>query len=305
MAKDYYTVLGVPRNATQEEIKKAYRKLAMQYHPDKNKGNKEAEEKFKEINEAYAVLSDPEKRKIYDLYGSSEFERRYTQEDIFRDFDFESTLRDIGIDLSSFFRRSRGGKGKVFTFNLGDLFNNLFGTSFGEEGYSPFGEIFESYQVDLPLTLEEIIKGGEKEVFLPGTYETIKIKIPQNVREGHILKVKKKTGNKIREYHLKVRLLIPEDLKIDNSDLYLEKEVPMTTFFLGGEVEITTPEGKRLKAKVPAMTKPGAKLRLRGLGLPKTGTARGDLFVVLQPSFPKKLNSEQRELLEKLKILGL
>lgn len=155
------------------------------------------------------------------------------------------------------------------------------------------------------MTLEEIIKGGEKEVFLPDTYETIKIKLPQNIREGSILKVKKKTGNKIREYHLKVRLLTPEGIKIDNSDLYIEKEIPVTTFFLGGEVEITTPEGKRIKAKVPAMIKPGAKLRLKGLGLPKTGVSRGDLFVVLQPSIPKRINPEQRELLEKLRALGL
>lgn len=303
MPKDYYAILGVPKNASQEEIKKAYRKLAMKYHPDRNKGNKEAEEKFKEINEAYAVLSDPEKRKMYDLYGSTEFERRYTQEDIFRGFDFESVFRDIGIDLGSFFRKGKRGE-RVFTFNLGDLLSDLFGTPFGERDYSPFGEVYETYQIELPLTLEEIIKGGEKEVIIPGTYEKIKIKIPKEVQDGSILKIKKKTGHKIREYHLKIRLKLPEGIKVENGNIYMEKEIPLTTFYLGGEIEIVTFDGKRVKAKVPPLTKPGAKLRLKGLGL-SSGGHSGDLYIVLQTKIPVKLSSEQRELLERLKSLGL
>ncbi|MDW8093574.1 MAG: J domain-containing protein [Caldimicrobium sp.] len=303
MPKDYYAILGIPRNATQEEIKKAYRRLAMKYHPDRNKGNKEAEEKFKEINEAYAVLSDPEKRKLYDMYGSAEFERRYTQEDIFKNFDFENIFKDIGIDLSSFFRKGKRGE-RVYTFDLGDLFGNLFRTTFGEEAYSPFGEVYETYQVELPITLEELLYGAEKEILIPGTYERLKVKIPSGIRDGEILKVKKKSGNRVREYYLKVSLNLPKGVKIENGNLQMETEIPMTTFFLGGEIEITTPDGKRVRTKVPTLTKPGAKLRLKGLGLPQ-GAGRGDLFVVLFPKIPSKLTSEQKELLEKLKNLGL
>ncbi|MFN4196439.1 MAG: DnaJ domain-containing protein [Caldimicrobium sp.] len=303
MPKDYYEILGVSRNATQDEIKKAYRKLAMKYHPDRNKGNKEAEEKFKEINEAYAVLSDPEKRKMYDLYGSSEFERRYTREDIFRNFDFESVFRDIGINLGSFFRRGRRGE-SVYTFNLGDIFSDLFGTSFGRETYSPFGEIYETYQLELPLSLEEIIRGGEKEIIIPQTYEKLKIKIPKNIQDGTILKVKKRSGNRIREYHLIVRLKLPEKFKIENGNLYTEKEIPMTTFYLGGEIEIETLDGRKIKAKVPPLTKPGSKLRLKGLGLPQ-GSDKGDLYIILQVKMSEKLTSEQKALLELLRKLGL
>lgn len=304
MPKDYYEILGVSRNATQEEIKKAYRRLAMKYHPDRNKGNKEAEEKFKEINEAYAVLSDPEKRKLYDLYGSTEFEKRYSQEDIFKNFDFESVFRDLGIDLSGFFKRGRRG-GSIFTFDLGDIFANLFGTTFREEVYSPFGEVYETYQFELPLTLDEAIKGGEKEVIAPGTYETLKIKIPPGVEDGTLLKITKRTGNKVKEYNLKVRIKAPEGVKIENGNIYIEKEIPFTTFFLGGEVEITTPEGKRVKTKVPPLVKPGAKLRLKGLGISKREGGKGDIFVILQPSMPGRLTQEQKEYLEKLRTLGL
>ncbi len=304
MAKDYYKILGVPRNATQEEIKRAYRKLAMQYHPDRNQGNKEAEEKFKEINEAYAVLSDPEKRKMYDLYGSTEFEKRYTQEDIFKNFNFEDIFRDIGIDLSSIFGKTKRGKSKIFGFDWGDILSDLFGTSFEREDFSPSGELYETYQLEIPLTLEELIKGGEKEIIIPGTYETIKFKIPSNVQNGSILRVKKKTGNKTKEFLIKINLKVPEGVKIENGNLILEKEIPLTTFYLGGEIEIITPEGKRIKTKIPQLTKPGTKLRLKGLGLPKNGS-QGELFVVLNPKLPSKLTAEQKELLEKLKQLGL
>ncbi len=304
MPKDYYEILGVPRNATQEEIKRAYRRLAMKYHPDRNRGNKEAEEKFKEINEAYAVLSDPEKRKLYDMYGSAEFEKRYTTEDIFRGFDFESVFRDLGIDLGGFFRRNRRG-GKTFVFDLGDLFSNLFGTYFGEEEFSPFGEVYETVQMDLPLTLDDIMKKGEKEVILPGTYETIKIKIPHGVRDGQLLRIKRKEGRKTKEYLFRVRIVPDSGYKVEDGNILIEKEIPLTSFLLGDEIEVTTPDGKKVKAKVPPLIKPGAKLRLRGLGLPLEGGRQGDLYVILQPKIPEKLTSEQRSLIERLKSTGI
>lgn len=304
MPKDYYEILGVPRNATQEEIKKAYRRLAMKYHPDRNRGNKEAEEKFKEINEAYAVLSDPEKRKLYDMYGSAEFEKRYTTEDIFRGFDFESVFRDLGIDLGGFFKRNRRG-GKTFIFDLGNLFSNLFGTYFGEEDFSPFGEVYETIKMDLPLTLDDIMKRGEKEVILPGTYETIKIKIPQGVRDGQILRIKRKEGRKTKEYLFTVRIVPGSGYKVEDGNILIEKEIPLTSFLLGDEIEVTTPDRKKVKAKVPPLIKPGAKLRLRGLGLPLEGGKQGDLYVILQPKIPDKLTTEQKNLIEKLKDTGL
>jgi len=304
MPKDYYKILGVSRDATQEEIKRAYRKLAMKYHPDRNRGNKEAEEKFKEINEAYAVLSDPEKRKLYDMYGSAEFEKRYTTEDIFRGFDFESVFRDLGIDLGGFFKRNRRG-GRTFIFDLGDLFSNLFGTYFGEEEFSPFGEIYETIQIDLPLTVEEIIKKREKEVILPGTYETIKIKIPQGVKDGQILRIKRKEGRRTKEYLFRVRIISDSRYKVENGNIIIEKEIPLTSFLLGDEIEVKTPDGKKVKTKVPPLIKPGAKLRLKGLGLPLSGGSQGDLYVILQPIIPDKLTSEQKELIEKLKRSGL
>ncbi|MCS7279306.1 MAG: J domain-containing protein [Thermodesulfobacteriaceae bacterium] len=306
MSKDYYKILGVKKDATQEEIKRAYRKLAMKYHPDRNRGSKEAEEKFKEINEAYAVLSDPEKRKLYDLYGSAEFERRYTTEDIFRGFDFENVFKDLGIDLGAFFSKRNKKGGQTFVFDLGEIFSNLFRGPFEEES-SPFGSYQETIQTELPLTIEEMIRGGEKEVFLPGTFERVKIKIPQGVKEGQVLRITKKIGPTLKNYLFRVKLVSSsyKDFKVEDGNLIIEREIPITSFFLGDEIEFTTLEGKKIKAKVPPMTKPGAKLKLRNLGLPLEGGKRGDLYVVLMPQMPSYLTAEQKELIKKLKETGL
>jgi molecular chaperone DnaJ len=147
--RDYYEVLGVPKNASKDEIKDAYRKLAMQFHPDRNKAP-EAEEKFKEISEAYAVLSDDQKRQQYDTLGHAGFDQRYTAEDIFRGADFESIFRDIG-------------------FGFGDIFRTLFGGGFGGGGFRERVNRGQDLVYDLELTLEEAAKGVEKDILVPRT----------------------------------------------------------------------------------------------------------------------------------------
>ncbi len=312
MPKDYYKILGVPRNATQEEIKKAYRRLALKYHPDRNRGNKEAEEKFKEINEAYAVLSDPEKRRQYDLFGSAEFERRYTEEDIFRGFNFENLFRDLGIefDLGRFFRFGEGGRSRGFTIDLSGLFSHLFGTQpggFQEEFRTTAPEML----LELPVTLEEAAQGTEKVLVVSplGRPEKVKVKIPPGVKDGQKLRLAAKgplgPDGRRRDLFLKIKIEPHPRFERQGQDLLTTHKIPLSTFFLGGETEITTLSGKKVKVKVPPGTTPGTKLRLKGLGLPDSNGHSGDLYVKLEPLVPKKLSRKQRELLEALRETGL
>lgn len=200
--QDYYKVLGVGKNASADDIKKAYRKLALKYHPDKNQGNKEAEEHFKEINEAYAVLSDPQKRQQYDLMGSTRFHQRYSPEDIFRGFDF-GDLRDIfgnfgtGGGVSGFEDlfsgqdgrgRARvtvinGGSGQTFSgANLNDIFDKLFHTS----GYTTTSQ---DVYLSLSLNARELSEGAGKKIIRKNG-KVIHVKIPPKTREGTKLRIK-------------------------------------------------------------------------------------------------------------------
>ena len=176
--KDYYKVLGVAKDATKDQIKKAYRKLAMKYHPDTAKDTKNAEEKFKEISEAYAVLSDDEKRKQYDAYGTEGFQQRFSQEDIFRGFDFDDVLKGFGFDSSMF--GDRGGGGSRFSYTMGG-------------GGGPFGRQQRAYQTkgqdlvyEIPLTLREVAAGAQKALSLAhmGTQEKINVRIPPGMLTG-------------------------------------------------------------------------------------------------------------------------
>ena len=197
MSKDYYKLLGVNKSASAEEIKKAYRKLAMKYHPDRNKGNKEAEAKFKQMSEAYAVLSDEEKRKQYDMFGAEGFQQRFTQEDIFRGFDFSDVFQEFGF--GHFGGRKRGGGTSIFD-NLfsgatrgsgyrtkADRFNSFYGGFGGGTGAIKGQDIVS----ELPVHLEDIVQTSQRTISynIGGRHEQVKVKIPAGIANGKKLRL--------------------------------------------------------------------------------------------------------------------
>jgi len=315
MAKDYYKVLGVAKSASPEEIKKAYRKLALKYHPDRNKGDKEAEDKFKEINEAYAVLSDPKKKQEFDTYGSSGFKQRYSQEDIYRGSDINDILRGMGLGgdaFSQFF--GGGGRGGFRTYTTGGGPRNGFGgfqQPYGSMGGAPAKGTDLVYE--LPVSLEEVFHGGEKMVSyrLGNNTERVSVKVPPGIESGKKLRLAGKgepgpMGAPAGDLLIKINVLDSPQFKREGADLESTVTVPFSQATLGATVEVATIDGKNLTVKLPKGTQPGARLRLKGQGLPNfNGSGRGDLFVRVAIEVPKRLSKEQKELLEKLSEEGL
>lgn len=298
---DYYKLLGVGKDASDEEIKKAYRKLAMKYHPDHAKDDKSAEEKFKKISEAYAVLSDKEKRKQYDEFGSTGFHQRYSQEDIFRGFDLGDILKEFGFGGN--FAGRRGG----MRFSFGN------GSPFG--GYSGQQEQIKGQDLiyEIPLTLREVATGTTKVISFrhEGRSEKITVKIPKGMISGKKLRLAGKGepgpyGGAPGDLFIQSKLADDSEYTAKEYDLYLNSSVKLTEAVLGTKISIPTIDGKELSLKVPAGTKHGTRMRLAGHGLPgMQSKKKGDLYVCIQIDIPKSLNSEQKSLIEKLSASGL
>jgi curved DNA-binding protein len=298
-ARDYYELLGVSRNASEEELKRAYRKLAMKYHPDRNANKKEAEERFKEINEAYAVLSDKEKRKQYDQFGAEGFRQRYTQEDIFRGFDFDEILSGIfgGRGKRDFRFTGRGG------FDFGDLFGG--GGGYQEMGRTPLRG--EDVVYELTLSLEEAAAGGEKRISYRknGRTEEISVKIPRGIPSGKKLRLAGKgmagkNGGPAGDLYLQISVADHPTFKREGDDLTVEKEVTFSEAVLGTTIDVPTLEGVK-KVRIPPGTQSHTKLRLRGLGISRfQGEGKGDEFVKVMIRVPKKLSEKSRKLVEEL-----
>jgi len=310
---EYYEILGVSKGASTQEIKKAYRKLALQYHPDKNKGDKMAEEKFKEISEAYAVLSDPEKKQQYDTYGSTDFHQRYSQEDIFRNFNMDDILRQFG-----FGGRAQGSNGFRSTMGGGaGSFGSIFGqTGGGCNGGSchqtpPKGQDI-TYQ--LSVTLEDVLNGAEKSIALRnnGASQSVNVKVPKGIEAGKKLRLKGKggqapPGGTPGDLYLKVDIAPHKNYQREGDNLIFEQKIPFSQACLGAKVDVETLDGKKFKVNVPPGIQGDSKLRLKGYGLPEGphGNSRGDLFVKVGVDIPKELNVEQQEMIEKLQQYGL
>jgi curved DNA-binding protein len=297
MGKDYYAVLGIDKNAGEEQIKKAYRKLAIKYHPDKNPGDQQAEERFKEVSEAYAVLSDPEKKRQYDQFGDTGFHQRFSQEDIFRNVDFGDIFREFGF----------GDSGD-------DIFSQLFGggrrSGFQSRRTRPVKG--QDYLMRVTIPFRQAILGGERRIDLDrgGTTEQIQVRIPVGVEPGQKLRIAGKggaspAGGPAGDLLLEIHVTPDARFKREGHDLFHTVKIPFTGACLGTAVEVPTlDEIKRVKVK-PG-TQNGSKIRLRGFGVPgRAGQKAGDLYAVVEVVIPDNLTDEQKKLIEQLKATGI
>ncbi|MGD9210665.1 MAG: DnaJ C-terminal domain-containing protein [Desulfobacteraceae bacterium] len=291
---DYYQILGVNKDASDSEIKKAYRKLAMKYHPDHTKGNKAAEEKFKKISEAYAVLSDKEKRQQYDTYGSSDFHQRFSQEDIFRNFDFSDILKEFGL----------GGGGMRFSFG---------GSPFGGRGAQRKSIKGPDLEYEMELTLQEVVSGTSKIITLQhrGHTENLTVKIPKGMISGKKIRLTGKGkpspyGGPNGDLYIKSRLIEDTTFKADEYNLNTYRTLKLTDAILGTTISVPTLDGKELSLRIPPGTRHKTKMRLTGHGLPHMkSNAKGDLYVQVQVDFPRRLTDEQKNIILRLAETGL
>ncbi|MBN2001526.1 DnaJ domain-containing protein [candidate division KSB1 bacterium] len=316
MAEDYYKTLGIEKNADQEAIKKAYRKLALKYHPDRNPENREAEDKFKKISEAYAVLSDSEKRKQYDNFGSDQFSRHYSQEDIFRNFDLNEILRDFGfggIGKNGRIFRGEGSRRGSYTYRTaGDSFQDIFGQA--RSNYDP-PQKGEDIHYNISITLDESVKGTDKKLALQQNKKVheINVRIPAGISTGKKLRIVGKgypgiNGGPNGDIYLNITVLSHPIFTRDGNDLYIEKAVSFTQAVLGGSIEVPTIDGNTKRIKIPAGTQGGTKIRMKGYGvsgIKGSGSSKGDQYVKININVPKKISEKQLKIIKELSDEGI
>ena len=320
--KDYYKILGVSKNATDKEIKAAYRRLARKHHPDVNKNDPKAEARFKEINEANEVLSDPAKRQKYDSLGSdwARYARRGPGPQPGARPGGQGRVR---VDFGGFGEEDAGG--------FSEFFRSIFGGGFGGGGSAGAGvgggeideetlrDIFAAQQgrprghdleTTVDLTLDEVLHGTTRLIQVgEGTQaRKVEVKVPPGVREGSRVRVAGEGGadrGARGDLYLRVRVLPHPKFERHGDDLHATVNVPLTTAVVGGEVSVPTLEGP-VGIKVPAGSQPGRKFRLRAHGLPhlEARSTRGDLIATLNVELPRDLTPREREIFEELRKLG-
>lgn len=308
--KDYYNILGVSKSADQKEIKKAFRRLARQYHPDVNPNDKRAEEKFKEINEAYEVLGDPEKRAKYDQLGASyqQWQRMGGQPGGF-DWTQWAAGAPGGVrveyrDFDDLFGE-RGAGGGIFS----DFFNMIFGGMGGQaqerrSSRQPFRVRGRDVEQVVKITLEEAYTGARRALQMDG--RRLEVKIPQGARTGTRVRFggqgeAGRGGGEAGDLYLIVEVQPHPTFERQGDDLHVTVPVDVTTAVLGGEVSVPTLTGE-VSLKIPAGTSSGRKIRLQGKGMPVLNRPGqyGDLYAHIEINVPRHLSARERELYEEL-----
>ena len=306
--KDYYHVLGVARDASGEEIKKAFRKRAQKYHPDVAKDKTTAEEKFKEINEANEVLSDPEKRRRYDQLGVNwnhpERQPAPAQGGFGGGYEDPSEFHFDGTGFSDFFEQYFGSRGRA-----SGGFGRTRGNGPGGETVAHHGQDIEA---DMLVTLDEILHGSTRTIHLqrpdPRTgqlvKQTLRVKIPPGVREGQLIRLAAKGqegigGGDAGNLYLRIKFAQHPDFRVHGADLYYDLDLTPWEAVLGANVDIPTVDGM-VSLRIPAGTKAERQLRLHGKGLPTSDGTSGDLYAVVSIQVPTQLTPEQKVLWEQL-----
>lgn len=331
--RDYYEVLGVSRDADAAAIKRAYRKLAKKYHPDTNAGNVKAEEAFKEVSEAYSVLSDEKKRKLYDQFGHAAFEGgepdyeayqraqngRKAGPGGYQSYHFEGNAEDMdeifrnlfggSFHGSGFGGQGTGSQGFRRSAFHGDPFQGFQDDAFGGGSYSGFGRGgFQSRGADLhadvEVTFEEAAFGGKKSIHLrgeDGSTRSYEVQIPAGIESGKTIRLKGKGmpgegGGEPGDLLLKIRVGEKPGFRREGTDVYTTVTIPFTTAVFGGEVPIETLYGKVL-CKIKEGTQSGTKIRLRGKGITsmKNPGVRGDQYAVVEIAVPRNLSPEAKQ----------
>ncbi len=298
MAKNYYDTLGVAKNATEKEIRSAYRRLARKHHPDVNHGDTNAEAKFKEINEAYQVLSDADSRKKYDRFGEN---WRHADQ-------MQGGGPGSGASPFTFFtnaRTRRGGSAGFSAFTdldgLGD-FSNLF-DGFADARWGPRQQAARRrLEVPVTVTLEEAYSGAARTVLHPSG-KRLEVRIPPGVESGARIHVDSAKDG-VDGFYLVVTVAPHSVFERVGDDVRFTARVPLLDAVLGGEAEAPSLGGKSIAVRVPPETQNGRVIRLRGKGMPKRGGGHGDMLVTVQAVLPVDLTPEQRELFERLREAG-
>jgi curved DNA-binding protein len=302
--QDYYQVLGVARGASEKEIRQAYRRLARQYHPDLNPNDKAAEARFKEIGEAYEVLSDSDKRKKYDRYGHN-WQQAEAAEAAAREGGFGNVRRGPSGGAGG----TRFDTGNLNEADFADLFGNLFGGRGGGARARTMAHRGEDYEQPVEVTLEEAFSGGARTFQVQGAdgnLRRLELKIPAGVADGSRIRMAGEGGPGIGgapngDLYLVVSVLPHPAFERKGDDLYVNVSVPLHVMMLGGEAQVPTPKGTRLALKIPPETQNDRVFRLAGQGMPRLAVGgRGDLYATARAALPTALTERERELFREL-----